>query len=106
MPARRTFTREYKAEAVRAAERSGNAAQTARDLGIRPALIHRWKRELRHDGHRAFSGNGPPRDGARRAQTREQAAARGERDPGAAIGPRQKAVGWAGDRPPVASPSR
>ena len=34
MPARRTFTREYKVEAVRAAERSGNAAQTARDLGI------------------------------------------------------------------------
>lgn len=56
MPARRTFTREYKVEAVRAAERSGNAAQTARDLGIR------WKRELRDDGRHAFSGNGVPRD--------------------------------------------
>ena len=62
MPARRTFTREYKVEAVRAAERSGNAAQTARDLGIRPALVHRWKRELRDDGRHAFSGNGVPRD--------------------------------------------
>ena len=44
MTTRRSFTPEYKLEAVRAAERSGNAAQTARDLGIRPALIHRWKR--------------------------------------------------------------
>ena len=71
MPARRTFTREYKAEAVRAAERSGNAAQTARDLGIRPALVHRWKRELRDDGRRAFPGNGSPRDEELAALKRE-----------------------------------
>ena len=62
MPPRRTFTREYKLEAVRAAERSGNVAEVARDLGIRSNLLHRWKRELRDDGHRAFSGNGVPRD--------------------------------------------
>ena len=62
MTTRRSFTPEYKLEAVRAAERSGNAAQTARELGIRPNLLHRWKRELRDDGHRAFPGNGSPRD--------------------------------------------
>ena len=38
MTTRRSFTPEYKLEAVAAAERSGNAVQTARDLGIRPAL--------------------------------------------------------------------
>jgi transposase len=62
MTTRRSFSREYKLEAVRAAERSGNVAQTARDLGIRPNLIHRWKRELSDGGHRAFPGHGTPRD--------------------------------------------
>ena len=62
MTTRRSFSREYKLEAVRAAERSGNAAQTARDLDISATLIHRWKRELRDDGGRAFPGNGAPRD--------------------------------------------
>jgi transposase len=60
--ARRSFTREFKTEAVRAAERSGNVAQTARDLGITPNALYRWKRELAGDGHRAFPGNGSPRD--------------------------------------------
>jgi len=62
MTTRRSFSSEYKLEAVRAAERSGSLAQTARDLDIRPGLIHRWKRELRDDGRRAFPGNGSPRD--------------------------------------------
>ena len=62
MTTRRSFSAEYKLEAVRAAERSGSVAQTARDLDIRAGLIHRWKRELRADGHRAFPGNGSPRD--------------------------------------------
>jgi len=59
---RRAFSREYKLEAVRAAERSGNVARTARDLGINADLIRRWKRELVGDGPRAFPGNGSPRD--------------------------------------------
>lgn len=62
MTHRRSFSTEFKLEAVRAAERSGSVAQTARDLDIKPALIHRWKRELRDDGPRAFPGNGAPRD--------------------------------------------
>lgn len=62
MTTRRSFSREYKLEAVRAAERSGSAAQTARDLDINATLIHRWKRELRDDGGHAFPGNGAPRD--------------------------------------------
>ena len=42
MPApRRSFTPEYKREAVRLADDLGNAAQAARDLGISAGLIHR-----------------------------------------------------------------
>ena len=62
MTTRRSFSLEFKLEAVRAAERSGNTAQTARDLGISPKYLHRWKRELRDDGRRAFPGHGAPRD--------------------------------------------
>ena len=59
---RRSFTPEYKREAVRLADDLGNASQAARDLGINANLIHRWRRRLRDDGARAFPGNGTPRD--------------------------------------------
>ena len=59
---RRSFTPEYKREAVRLADDLGNASQAARDLGISSSLIHRWRRQLRDDGARAFPGNGNPRD--------------------------------------------
>jgi transposase len=63
MPAtRRSFTPDYKREAIRLAERLGNVSQAARDLGLTPNVLHRWKRELRDDGARAFPGNGNPRD--------------------------------------------
>ena len=63
MPAsRRSFTPEYKREAVRLADDLGNATQAARDLGISANMIHRWRRQLRDDGARAFPGNGSPRD--------------------------------------------
>ena len=59
---RRSFTPEYKREAVRLADDLGNASRAARDLGISPGLIHRWRQQLRNDGARAFPGNGNPRD--------------------------------------------
>ncbi len=62
MSDRRSFSAEYKLEAVRAAERSGNVAQTARDLDIKASLLYRWRREYQNDGRRAFPGNGSPRD--------------------------------------------
>jgi transposase len=40
---RKTYTSEFKAEAVRLAEQDDvTAAQVARDLGIRPELLYRW----------------------------------------------------------------
>ncbi len=95
---RRHFSREYKLEAVRAAERSSNVSQTARDLGINANLVHRWKRELRNDGHRAFSGNGVPRDEELARLKRENKRLQDE------LSIIKKAL--AGDRPHVSSPSR
>ena len=62
MTTRRSFSREFKLEAIRLAEASGNTAQTARDLGIRADDIRRWKKRFEEDGKRAFPGHGNPRD--------------------------------------------
>jgi len=44
---RRQYDREFKIEAVKLADRGDNTiAQIARDLGINPNLIRRWKRQL------------------------------------------------------------
>jgi transposase-like protein len=39
-------------------ESSGNTAQTARDLGLRPDMIRRWRKRMEADGKRAFPGHG------------------------------------------------
>jgi transposase len=45
---RRTFTVEFKREAVELSQTSGKpAAQVARELGIRPKLLYRWREEQR-----------------------------------------------------------
>lgn len=49
-------------EAIRLAEVSGNTSQTARDLGLRPDMIRRWKKRFEADGRRAFPGHGVPAD--------------------------------------------
>ena len=59
---RRSFSKEYKLEAIRLAERSGNMSQTARDLGIRAEMIRRWRLQFNDHGKRAFPGHGTPRD--------------------------------------------
>lgn len=43
---RRSFSKEFKLEAVRLVIEGGDRiAQVSRDLGIRPALLGRWKQE-------------------------------------------------------------
>ena len=59
---RRSFSKEYKLEAIRLAEQSGNMSQTARDLGIRAEMIRRWRLQFNDHGRRAFPGHGTPRD--------------------------------------------
>jgi len=56
---RTVYPREFKLEAVRLIlEKGMTGAQVARDLGVNPELIYRWKREFQHDPAFAFPGQG------------------------------------------------
>ena len=56
---RRAFTREFKQEAVKlVTEGTHSTAQVARDLGLTPNLLRRWKQEVGGDPVTAFPGKG------------------------------------------------
>ena len=56
---RKTYTREFKLEAIRLAETSGKPiAQIERELGLGKSQIYRWKRQLEREGEEAFPGKG------------------------------------------------
>lgn len=56
---KRSFTPEYKIEAVRLlTEGHRTAAEVARDLGISPNQLYKWKRQLSEDPQQAFPGKG------------------------------------------------
>ena len=51
MKKRRTFSREYKLEAVKKVVLQGMSyCEVARDLGIRDNLIHNWRKAFEADG--------------------------------------------------------
>jgi transposase len=55
----KTYTGEFKREAVRLAQTSGKPiAQVARELGISDSSIHQWRKELAEHGPEAFPGSG------------------------------------------------
>jgi transposase-like protein len=58
---RRKFTKEFKEEAVRRLELGASLAEVARACEVGPNVLHRWRRELRDYGARAFTGNGQRR---------------------------------------------
>jgi transposase len=58
---RRRFTREFKEAAVRRMEMGVPVAEVARACEVNPNVLHRWRRELREFGCRAFSGPGRSR---------------------------------------------
>jgi transposase len=61
---RRRFSREFKVDAVRMVSEGGHdLAEVARDLGIRPDMLRKWKRRLEEDGGEAFPGSGRLRPG-------------------------------------------
>jgi len=63
MQKRKTFTREFKLEAVRLLERSDRpAAEIARELGIKRNQLYKWKEQLTAKGEAAFPGHGRPAD--------------------------------------------
>lgn len=56
---RRTYTREFKIEAIRRVIEDGIAqTHVARELGISPNTLSSWKREYLADTEHAFPGHG------------------------------------------------
>ena len=81
---RRKFTKEFKLEAVRLVlESDHTVAHVARDLGIAPSLLHRWKDQVAEQKEAAvFPGSGKstgPEDETRRLR-RELEEVKQERD--------------------------
>jgi transposase len=58
---RRKFTKEFKEAAVRRLELGAALAEVSRACDVNPNVLHRWKRELREHGTKAFLGNGRDR---------------------------------------------
>jgi transposase len=55
----KTYSAEFKREAVRLAQTSGKPiAQVARELGISDTSIHQWRKDLAAHGDEAFPGSG------------------------------------------------
>jgi transposase len=56
---RRSFSREFKLEAVRLVTDGGlSLASATRDLGVRESVLGRWKKQLAEDPVEAFPGKG------------------------------------------------
>ena len=59
MERRRTFSREFKLEAVKLViERGVAVVQAAKDLDVHENVLRKWVRELREEPQEAFPGNG------------------------------------------------
>jgi transposase len=80
---RRRFDAQFKHDALRLIQESNRKiSDIAKDLGIRPELLYRWKNEQAADPEHAFPGKGrmkPDEEYVRRLE-RELAQARAERD--------------------------
>src|SRR5436309_16059996 len=79
----RTFTREFKVEAVQLVQSSKKSqAQIARDLGIADSTLHHWRKLFSEQGEQACTGSGhqSPPDEAIRHLKRETELLRQERD--------------------------
>ena len=63
---RRTYTPEFKAEAVQLVTGQGySVAEAARSLGVHETLLRSWKQAVEAEGDQAFPGHGklPPSEG-------------------------------------------
>lgn len=82
-PVRKTYSREYKIEAVKLTTEGGlTVAQAARDLGLGRNTLHKWRQQFRADAEHAFPGKGhmKPLEEENRRLRRENAILREERD--------------------------
>ena len=81
--ARRTFSREFKIEAVRLVRQRGvSVAQAARDLELHENMLRRWTKEVAADPAQGFPGHGQERPDRAEVEKlrREVAKLRAERD--------------------------
>jgi transposase len=79
----RTYTREFKQEAVQLVRSSDKSqAQIARDLGIADSTLHHWCKLFSEQGEQAFPGSGhqTPQEEDLRQLRRENDLLRQERD--------------------------
>jgi len=80
---RKKYTRAFKREAARLAEESEQPLdELARELGIHPNTLYKWRRQFLADGEDAFPGQGKltPADEEIRRLRRELARLKEERD--------------------------
>lgn len=81
MATRRTYSREFKVEAVRLVTEEGMPRkQVARDLGVDVTTLRDWIRRFEEEPERAFPGKGHVRDEEVRRLKREVEELRMERD--------------------------
>ena len=58
---RKTFTKEFKLEAIRLMEESDRStSEIAMELGLRRNQLYKWQEELKANGEKAFIGKGRP----------------------------------------------
>ena len=55
---RRVFDKDFKLQVLREIDAGSSVAQVARQHGVHPELIYRWRRQLRKYGERALGGRG------------------------------------------------
>ena len=68
---RRQYSEEFKKEAVEYSLSSGKTAEeVARDLGISPHNLKRWRTQYRKHGERAFPGHGKENPSPQEAENR------------------------------------
>ncbi|MFK8029146.1 MAG: IS3 family transposase [Gammaproteobacteria bacterium] len=81
MGKRRTYSTEFKLEAIAMAKQPGvTKTQIAKELGLNSNMIGRWEKELTESGSKAFPGQGHSRDEEVTALKRELARVKQERD--------------------------
>ena len=81
MEQRRTYSQEFKQEAVQLTRQAGRGiTQVAKDLGLNAAMLGHWCREAGQRGGKAFPGTGTPHDQAFARLKRDLALVTRERD--------------------------
>ena len=58
---RQKYDRDFKQKAVALSFAPANAQELARELGIRPELLYRWRREYQRYEKNSFPGKGKPK---------------------------------------------